>query len=910
MCDCFHLAFPNWHDTSSGTGAGRRLRGPDPGGPDDSVCEEPSQYTEGERPRPQGSSPVDEYPETERFSDSDKEFETDRHSKKKEKKNRKSGFGYMFEKSSTPKMSKLKEAQSPDSGVIVKTAKDGCAEGLIYGGGGKEGIFIKEVVPESPASKSLRLREGDQILSATVYFDNVPYEDAVQILEHAQAYNVKLCLKRKPEITGAETTVESDVIPEDGSYNLEMRDKEKTKRRGDARISWPKFPTLGKGRKSHFKRSHSSSEADEQRKLELSPTTSDTESPVKSQDVLKGKKRNKMKLSSLTKTSRVSSSDGQDTDAPITGYDIETQELPVSLESPSKEIEGRGVDLDDSRQVIPRSPDKVELISTDTTLKSDLPSPTKSPDGKKKKKEKSELKIKLLGKDKSSKGKASPKRLKTLGASLDISERPKTEESDGTKSVDAGMVEQDSRKDQPDLSSIALLEESPQKSKEKTKKKRSKDKASPKFKLPKIGFVDYTVEQKTMTADDQGCVTTQPGESKDELYGSLSKDGFSRTQLPKREEIEIPGMEDVSRKRLNGNGETLQLSIDVNSVKEAVSKLPGYKLPQVDPDGVLIPEEIIVIDANAQRISVKSPTKVMDSSAKKDSKPDTLSRDVTSLDPTNETKNQETQDMKSRKTKKVLAGFGIPKLDLSFTDFSVVQKQSLSVKSESTGVLQEETTFNKDIKVSNLETLPLKSHNGVDIPTDGIEYIDSAGSPDKEDQRTGLVTGIDVEADCGNAVELKTTGSVEGGKGSKFRMPHLGISVPKVKGPKIDLKVSDCKVDTEISETVKAGVDSETKEAKVEMASTDIKAATKDPKASPSKFKMPVFKLPKIGIGSSSATAEVPEVDSGLKIEGEAVGVSITSPSFTAESTKIDHEGKGIQIGLKGPAVDPLNKEE
>uniref|UniRef100_A0A674MAI9 PDZ domain-containing protein n=1 Tax=Takifugu rubripes TaxID=31033 RepID=A0A674MAI9_TAKRU len=73
---------------------------------------------------------------------------------------------------------------SPESGVIVKTAKDGCAEGLVYGGGGKDGIFIKEVVPESPASRSLNLKEGDQVLSATVYFDNMSYEDAMQILEH------------------------------------------------------------------------------------------------------------------------------------------------------------------------------------------------------------------------------------------------------------------------------------------------------------------------------------------------------------------------------------------------------------------------------------------------------------------------------------------------------------------------------------------------------------------------------------------------------------------------------------------------------------------------------------------------------------------------------------------------------
>jgi len=52
-----------------------------------------------------------------------------------------------------------------------------------------------------------------------VYFDNVSYEDAIQILEHAQAYKVKLCLKRKPDITETEPAIESDAIPVT-SFNL------------------------------------------------------------------------------------------------------------------------------------------------------------------------------------------------------------------------------------------------------------------------------------------------------------------------------------------------------------------------------------------------------------------------------------------------------------------------------------------------------------------------------------------------------------------------------------------------------------------------------------------------------------------------------------------------------------------
>lgn len=35
------------------------------------ISDEPSQFAEGERPRPQGSSPVLEFPESEKYSDSE-----------------------------------------------------------------------------------------------------------------------------------------------------------------------------------------------------------------------------------------------------------------------------------------------------------------------------------------------------------------------------------------------------------------------------------------------------------------------------------------------------------------------------------------------------------------------------------------------------------------------------------------------------------------------------------------------------------------------------------------------------------------------------------------------------------------------------------------------------------------------
>lgn len=51
--------------------------------------------------------------------------------------------------------------QNDQSEMIVKTEKEVCAEGLVVSGGGKDGIFIKEVKPESPASKHLSVKEGE-----------------------------------------------------------------------------------------------------------------------------------------------------------------------------------------------------------------------------------------------------------------------------------------------------------------------------------------------------------------------------------------------------------------------------------------------------------------------------------------------------------------------------------------------------------------------------------------------------------------------------------------------------------------------------------------------------------------------------------------------------------------------------
>uniref|UniRef100_A0A4W4EBG7 PDZ domain-containing protein n=1 Tax=Electrophorus electricus TaxID=8005 RepID=A0A4W4EBG7_ELEEL len=109
--------------------------------------------------------------------------------------------------------------------MILKTVKEVCAEGLVLTGGGKEGIFIKEVKPDSPASKHLSMKEGDQILSATVYFDNVSCEDALQILDHAHPYKMEFCLRRKVESTMPEDAeiIHPEVGNKEGSPEMRIQ---------------------------------------------------------------------------------------------------------------------------------------------------------------------------------------------------------------------------------------------------------------------------------------------------------------------------------------------------------------------------------------------------------------------------------------------------------------------------------------------------------------------------------------------------------------------------------------------------------------------------------------------------------------------------------------------------------------
>ncbi|XP_070972741.1 neuroblast differentiation-associated protein AHNAK-like [Oncorhynchus clarkii lewisi] len=1001
MCDCLHLAFPNWHG-SPGTGAGRRLKGPEPDTVDDSICEEPSEFIEGERPRPQGSSPVDEYPETDEYTDIDKQGGGG--SGKKGKR----GFGSLFEKRSPAKMSEL---ESSESGVIVRMAKETCAEGLVVSGGGKEGIFIKEVRPESPASKLLSVHEGDQILSATVYFDDVKYEDALQILEHAQPYKMELLLKRKPlkiSTLESEPALESQV--EQGS-SLEMRGHSKTKRHGD-RISWPNFPSFSKSRKSHFKRSHSTADADDQRKLELSPTTSDTESPIKSQEAVKGRtKKQKIKLSSLKMKGRKSRSveqSGQDTDI-LTVECAQVMEIqqsqddiysPDGLESTSGETPQVYVFESESEKMEPTKiknecslPDltgsenkqhKVELIRLDKTLKTtditvafaDQESPlTKtSLEEKKKKKEKkerSELKFRIKGKETKDKHKhekhvkSSPKSMKIPRADIITSD---LSAHDNTLLIPTivSHTKLMERQLPIDMSDVGLIRKSPQIGQERDLKethvktnlnaqempaKVTSITMEPDLqmeiqalKLPtETSIDDVLVHIGTRTAtkfklpreDLADFVTAEPIQMTDVRIvemdvKSLKVEDRGLKILPNRDDIEIPGMEDASSTGTKTpvikqpktaftlpveEIQAVQMVIDVGRVKEAVSKLPGFKLPKGDTVGLPAHQEITKTDVNAERVNVTVETtrsKITDIKAQLDTY----------------VKKTDINASPEKLSRSSVTTIKLPKNQLS----DLGAHEPITMTEIYHTKRKEEAGRTNEVEIQ----IELHKRENVEIP--GMENIHQKGSPNQVEREKELAVPVPewptIKAEETNVIPY-TKGLDKKSKKSKMSMPapNVAVDVPDVekdikvqgteipepkltlseiniekprvdiKGPNKDLDVNLKKLEMFTSTELKVQVQPPSVELKVpsgeveipEGAAKEIDVKIKKPRMSFGWFSKPEVKVPEVDISLTNVDISLPEG----KVEVKEPDVEMKSPDVQIEMKHdIELEGQGSQFKL------------
>ncbi|XP_052342294.1 protein AHNAK2-like isoform X1 [Oncorhynchus keta] len=920
----------------------------------------------------------------------------------------------------------MSELESSESGVIVRMAKETCAEGLVVSGGGKEGIFIKEVRPESPASKLLSVHEGDQILSATVYFDDVKYEDALQILEHAQPYKMELLLKRKPmkiSTLESEPALESQV--EQGS-SLEMRGHSKTKRHGD-RISWPNFPSFSKSRKSHFKRSHSTADADDQRKLELSPTTSDTESPIKSQEAVKGRtKKQKIKLSSLKMKGRKSSSveqSGQDTDILTVeceqvmeiqqsqddiyspdGLESTSGETPqvYVFESESEKMESTKIKNECSLPDLTGSENKqhkVELIRLDKTLKTtditvafaDQESPlTKtSLEEKKKKKEKkerSELKFRIKGKETKDKHKqekhvkSSPKSMKIPGADIITSD---LSAHDNTLLIPTivSHIKLMERQLPIDMSDVGLIRKSPQIGQERDLKetyakthlnaqemhaKVTSITMEPDLqmeiralKLPtETSIDDVLVQIGTRTAtkfklpreDLADFVTAEPIKMTDVRIvkmdvKSLKVEDRGLKILPNRDDIEIPGMEDASSTGTKTpvikqpktaftlpveeiQAQTVQMVIDVDRVKEAVSKLPGFKLPKCDTLGLPAHQELTKTDVNAERVNVTVEN--------------TLSK-IT--------------DIKAQYVKKTDINASPEKLSRSSVTTIKLPKKQLSDLGAHEPITMTEI-YHKERKEeagrTNEVEIQIELHKRENVEIPGMENIHQKGSPNQVEREKELAVPVPewptIKAEETNVIPY-TKGLDKKSKKAKMSMPapNVAVDVPdvekdiKVQGteipepkltmseiniekPRVDIKGPNKDVDVNLKKLemftlteVKVQVQPPSVELKVpsgeveipEGAAKEIDVKIKKPQMSFGWFSKPEVKAPEVEISLPGGKVEVedpdvkmksPEVQIKMKhdIELEGQGSQFKLPKFGLSMSRV----KGPEIGLSLSKTD------
>uniref|UniRef100_A0A3B3R6R2 PDZ domain-containing protein n=1 Tax=Paramormyrops kingsleyae TaxID=1676925 RepID=A0A3B3R6R2_9TELE len=71
-------------------------------------------------------------------------------------------------------------------------------QGLTIERTGQGEILVKEVKVESAAARTGRVYEGDQIVGATIYFDNMSSDEAAELLKTLNRHKVGLKLQNRP----------------------------------------------------------------------------------------------------------------------------------------------------------------------------------------------------------------------------------------------------------------------------------------------------------------------------------------------------------------------------------------------------------------------------------------------------------------------------------------------------------------------------------------------------------------------------------------------------------------------------------------------------------------------------------------------------------------------------------------
>uniref|UniRef100_A0A8C1QDV3 PDZ domain-containing protein n=1 Tax=Cyprinus carpio TaxID=7962 RepID=A0A8C1QDV3_CYPCA len=776
----------------------------------------------------------------------------------------------------------FQDMQSDQSEIIVKTVKEVCAEGLVVSGG-KDGIFIKEVKPESPASKLLSMKEGDQILSATVYFDNVSYEDALQILEHAQPYKMAFCLKRKPpprtqEDAEAERPDISIVII---ILFIIFLITEYCKVSSEVSLTLQLLHQCLQGEEAE------QVEEGMEMTVSVSKPEADLSLPEGKAEI-KGFQKKEIKSSeeiSFSKPDIDSSLAGHDAeeipvvafskqDIKAAGVDVSLPQVDLSIPEGFVEIKKPGVNVTISKD----EAEHKDLTNAGTPVKFKLPSISLPKFGGKSSKVVKDMPfvdIDIEEPDESLPETQISMKLKADAPTGDIKDSFETTEGQFVKSDQA---EKDPR--------------SP------TKFKR------PKIKFPKVG-VSFP-KSTDAVSDNQ-----MPEVTKDEPTIEIKAlETELPTELPSLPEMKTPHIIlSVSKPEVDASTIEMEKATDEHSEKKKEKVLsPDYVFskPEVkmSPAGHDLDQKTAIEDLKVQASNLEAEVNLPSGSV-----------DEVIL----EAKEKESE-FKLKKHKISFPKFGFYKSDTKIPDADTsLQKEGISVPD--TVIKETEMTFpapEVEVQLKNKSTSG--SPSKFKLPTISLPKFDISISKTGEESVAKAEDDAQSEIKAASAVstletlpvdaEIKTKDTDPSSQGSRFMMPKFEFLFPKVKGPEFKKGASGTdaeKSEHEFSEQVIKAPEINIERGDTSMAvgevdvnlESDLKIQTtemlKDDSTmggSQIKFKLPTFKLPKF---RSSSTKEKVEI---MDLRGEEITLETEDLITSVEplDVKID---SNVPIDLK-----------
>ncbi|XP_026525892.1 protein AHNAK2-like [Notechis scutatus] len=749
--------------------------------------------------------------------------------------------------------------------VTLQTEVESGASGFSVAGGGAEGIFVKQVLKESPASNLFSLKEGDQLLSATIFFDNIKYEDALKILQYSEPYKVQFNLKRKllgkDELEAVHSATQSKkeklsqgmdtmeisekTISEEDRTNLIVKQRVgRQKRTKKDRLSWPKFQSI-KGKKIlGHRRSRSTSDAYEHGIPDVSPTSTDTESQFQPEEIhgkIKKQSQKKLKFPAIgfkmhkkQEPYEINPFKEYENDTTVELSEIMTREYtPLDVDRKPKEKEPkRGV----SETVFPlpqhtrKYPD-VELTITkskEKKLKSNLEFTKQEPTVATTQMKTAVIQTKDIADSQ-------------IKVSQNIPKMRKKKQKDSKVQTETQYQKEDKGKE-PNIASKYAL---------------------PQIESPKVE-VDIKIPKMDLSLPKADHKATKPELKMEEIAADINISELDIKSKARQEILELKTTDqetNITSDEIPADGSAITLQDDENKFKMLKLQMPkfGISLPKqkVIPLGEL---SISSVEADFPKTAMKTELTTAE-----------IEADIKLTD----------------------VQIEAPSLDMEIGENGKIKMPSLKMPS---------------VKVAKLKA----PEAGVSLP--------------KVETDVTLPKGKAEVPEGAAAIKLpEAEGTIDGGglkmHMPKFKMPSMGFSKPDIKGPKVDVDVSMPKVEASLPEAELCPAKPELKWDKplgyIDMAAPEIIIPTgqvslevrcprteiKPPssmavqvpdvqlESGDSKFKMSKVQMPKIGIsrpkgkGFSDGEVTIPSMEGGLPKTGLKMEITLPSSELEADIT-------------------------